>query len=113
MIATRSAVTGRSGSAHDLAITLGGVSVADHEQRSWFEHGEVQSCALHDFIEIHVGAMGTGNQRADALLACWRGADRPKELAEVDAGGPETERRPSIVCIEQTDVRVVASGIDA
>src|SRR6202007_1983313 len=60
---------------------------------------------------------GIGTEEADVAADLDRAkpgrADRAEELAEIDAGGPETERRPSIVGIEKADVRVVAAGIDA
>ena len=58
---------------------------------------------------------GIGTEQADVATNFDRAkpgrADRAEELAEVDAGGPETERRPSIVGIEKTDVRVVAEFV--
>src|SRR5205823_6072345 len=72
------------GGAHDLAVALSRVPVTEHEERARLEHREVHRDAFHDLVEVHVGAVGAGHQRADALLAVRGRADGPEEAADGD-----------------------------
>src|SRR3989442_5127059 len=73
---------GLDGGAHDLAIALGRVPVTDHEERAALEHREVHGDAFDHLVEVHVGAIGAGHQRADALLAVRRRTDGPEKAAD-------------------------------
>src|SRR5205809_677441 len=73
---------GLDGGAHDLAVALGGVAVAEHEEGPALEDREPHGDALHYLVEVHVGAVGARHERADALLAVRRRADRAEEGPE-------------------------------
>src|SRR6516225_11277078 len=66
----------------DFTVALGGMPVAEHEQRARFEHRELHGDTGHNLIEIHVRTMRPWVERTDALLSRRRSAYRSEERSQ-------------------------------
>jgi len=54
---------------HNLAVSLGGVTITQKEQRPFLRHGKVERGPAHCAAPIHVAAVGARGGRGDRLAA--------------------------------------------
>src|SRR5688572_494201 len=72
------------GIAGELAIPLGGVAIADEEQRTWMVYRQVNRRSLDQFVVVHVAAETSGIGGANGPLLSRRDSNAAEHRPQGD-----------------------------